>query len=269
MLSLRWILMLLGLMFIAGLSWRELRRSRQDAAESESRRRRVEPTMEPPGEPTREPLAPEPPAVTESAVLREIPIVQWPVTEAVADSDEVLTGAQPPPPDTPGLESETVAVATSSDAIPPRPSIAEWPPEEIRRICSLRLLPRRQERFSGRALRQGLLSAGFQHGDLGIFHLPGSDERAMISAASLARPGLLDPGMMDFQRFSGLQLFTVLPGRLPARPALQQLFSIAQELAGRVDGSVRNESGELLDDERMAALQHQYADDAPVSHSGN
>jgi FtsZ-interacting cell division protein ZipA len=265
MLSLRWILMLLGLMFIAGLSWRELRRSRQDAAESESRRRRVEPTMEP----TREPLAPEPPAVTESAALRELPIVQWRVAQVPADSDEVLAGAEPPPPDSPPLDTETVAVAASSDATPPRPSIAEWPPEDIRRICSLRLLPRRQERFSGRALRQGLLSAGFQHGDLGIFHLPGSDERAMISVASLARPGLLDPGMMDFQRFSGLQLFTVLPGRLPARPALQQLFSVAQELAGRVDGSVRNESGELLDDERMAALQQQFADDAPLSHSGN
>jgi cell division protein ZipA len=118
-------------------------------------------------------------------------------------------------------------------------------------------------------LRQGLLSVGFQHGDLGIYHIGGSEGHAMISVANLARPGQLDPSMMDFQRFAGLHLFTVMPGRLPAKEALQQLFSVAQELAGRVDGSVRDDTGGPLDAARMAALVQQFADEQPASSAGH
>jgi FtsZ-interacting cell division protein ZipA len=58
---------------------------------------------------------------------------------------------------------------------------------------------------------------------------------------------MLDPTTMDFQRFSGVNLFAVLPGPLSAEQALERLSSVAGELAQRVEGRVQEESGAPLE----------------------
>jgi len=129
----------------------------------------------------------------------------------------------------------------------------EWPEEGARRIVTLRVLPARHDRLAGRALRQGLTATGFRHGAFGIFHLPEPDGRVVLSAASLVRPGMLDPATMDFQRFSGINLFAVLPGPVSAEQALQRLGQVAVELANRVDGQVQEESGAPFNAAAVAA----------------
>jgi len=139
------------------------------------------------------------------------------------------------------------------------PTIDHWPPEDQRRICSLRVAPSAGERLSGRELRQGLQGTGFVHGVLGIFHHPDEQGRALISAANLARPGQLDPALMDFQRFGGLHLFSVLPGPIPDAQLLAQMFSIAAELARRVGGVLQDERGAALTSARRHELLYQFA----------
>jgi cell division protein ZipA len=256
--ALRWILLLAGLLFIAALAWRESRRGRQDAPSGMQRVRREDPPLDPvdANGADASPLWANTSVATHATVIDTLPIVQLspeqmaalPVSELGAVTQvDFLVGPEPEP------EPEPESL--------PAPSIAEWPAEELRRICSLRLTPQRQERFPGRALRQGLMSAGFQHGELGIFHRAGSAGCAMMSVANLSRPGQLDPAMMDYQRFAGLHLFTVLPGRVSNRMALQQLFVVADELAQRLDGVVQDVSGKALDAARMADLQQQFVDD--------
>ena len=258
--ALRWILLLAGLLFIAALAWRESRRGRQDAPSGLQRVRREDPPLDPVDATGTDasPLWANTPAASHATVIDTLPIVQLspeqmaalPVMELGAVTQvDFLVGPEPEP----AIEAEPEPL--------PAPSIAEWPAEEIRRICSLRLTPQRHERFPGRALRQGLMSAGFQHGELGIFHRAGSTGCAMMSVANLSRPGQLDPAMMDYQRFAGLHLFTVLPGRVGNRMALQQLFVVADELAQRLDGVVQDVSGKALDAARRADLQQQFADD--------
>jgi FtsZ-interacting cell division protein ZipA len=121
--------------------------------------------------------------------------------------------------------------------------VVEWPPEGERRIVNLRVVPVRVDRFAGRALRLSLAAAGFEHGRFGIFHLPGPHGRAIVSAASLNRPGILDPENMDFQRFGGLNLFAVLPGPLPPGVAVDRLVDAACDIAQRLEGRVQDESG--------------------------
>lgn len=123
----------------------------------------------------------------------------------------------------------------------------EWPPEDQRQIVSLRIVAARQNRISGRLLRQGLSGAGFQHGEFGIFHLGDDDGRVALSAASLVRPGLLDPAAMDFQSFSGINLFAVLPGPWSSEDTLERLSGVAAELAQRVEGRVQDERGMPFD----------------------
>ncbi len=121
-----------------------------------------------------------------------------------------------------------------------------WPPEAERQIVSLRVLGTRGERIPGRLLRQALAATGFRHGPFGIFHVGHGDGRVLFSAASLVRPGVLDPENMDFQHFPGVNLFAVLPAPIAATELLELFCNTAYDLAGRIDGTVQDEGGAPL-----------------------
>ncbi len=96
---------------------------------------------------------------------------------------------------------------------------------------------------------------GFWHGPLDIYHLPDNTGRVVVSAAALAQPGTFDPSIMDSQRFSGLNLFAVLPGPLSEREAFDALVGAARTLAERLDGSIADQHGEELTAQRIARLR--------------
>lgn len=130
-----------------------------------------------------------------------------------------------------------------------------WPPEAERRIVTLRVTPKVDDRFSGRNVRQAFSGCGFQHGPLDIFHLPDQDGRVLISAAALAQPGTFDPSIMDSQRFSGLNLFAVLPGPIPEREVFEELVHASRQLAERLNGMITDQHGEELTSARIARLR--------------
>ena len=235
---LRPILLLAGALFIVLLVWWERRRPRQASERGTSRATRSEPALEPSttadvpaGAPPHHERAParrnEASEVRDRELRRTPPVIGW---------SDAAPSAQDP--------QASLAADAANDSSPgPQPElIVEWPAEDARRIVTLRILPARQDRLPGRALRQGLTACGFRHGQFGIFHLPEEDGRVVISAASLVRPGILDPSTMDFQRFAGINLFAVLPGPLSSEVALQRLGQIAVEVAARVGGRVQDES---------------------------
>ncbi len=135
----------------------------------------------------------------------------------------------------------------------------EWPPESERRIVALRLIAA-SDRFPGRTLRLALAAEGFRLGRFDIFHKSDESGLAIVSAASLTRPGTFDPVAMDSQRYAGLNLFTVLPGPMPAAQALEALIATADNLNERLQGEVQDERGERLTGERIAELREALAD---------
>jgi hypothetical protein len=137
----------------------------------------------------------------------------------------------------------------------PAPLRVDWPPDGERQIIALRLVAASEQRLSGRSTRQALAACGFVHGRYGIFHQPGADGRALLSCASLSKPGIFDPAAMDFQRFSGLSVFAVLPGPLPAAEALDQLLATGAELSQRLQALLQDEQGRALDEPRIAQLR--------------
>jgi cell division protein ZipA len=160
----------------------------------------------------------------------------------------------------------TVAAAASAAAaekavdLPPpvttaaRP-IVEWPPEEQRKLIALRLVARPPERFRGNLVRQALAAEGFVLGDLDIFHKPDAQNRAVLSAASLTKPGTFDLETMDTQRFVGLNLFAVLPGPKSPRKAFEDLLMAARMLNERLEGALQDERGGPLTPMRIQALR--------------
>jgi FtsZ-interacting cell division protein ZipA len=264
MAALRWILLLAGLVFLAALAAWELRRPRQA--------RRVEPdaghledaSPAPPGSfrtalslRPRKRLAPPPrvdfPPLDAPDVL-DVPEAAVPEAGVPQDLDTTPVAA---PMVLPLQSIEGDAAEVTEQPLPvdlTNSPIVEWPPEAQRHVICVRVVSLSPERLSGRPLRQALAACGFVHGRFGIFHQPGTDGRALISAANLSKPGVFDPISMDFQRFRGLGLFTVLPGPLPPAAALDHLLETASDLAQRLRARVQDEQGLTLDEARLEAM---------------
>lgn len=287
--ELRWMLLIIGVVFLAGLAWWELRRSRRGLAGSGDR----------PGEPfgarelSRSPTErsgladgikheptisfPEVPAPEQS---EELPVVE------VVDDDSLIGlrvdgGRDEAPGAESSVEVEAVELIVPSPAEPsgvqepppllgvaplPQPPdpIVDWPDESVRRIVALRLVAP-GERFAGRAVRQALTAEGFVLGKLSIFHRAGPDGRAVVSAASLNKPGTFDAEAIDMQRYSGLNLFAVLPGPLPSATAFEELLTAARNLSERLQGALQDERGEPLTPMRAAMIRESLAGEAEAS----
>lgn len=166
---------------------------------------------------------------------------------------------------------EVSAVRVVPDSVPtvgaPKLTLA-WPAEAQRRIVTLRVIPGSEPRFPGRALRQAFGGCGFWHGPMDIYHFPDEQGRVLLSAAALAQPGTFDPSIMDSQRFSGLNLFAVLPGPLPEREVFDELVHAARQLADRLGGQMTDQHGEELTAERIARLRQSIESSAPAARAG-
>jgi cell division protein ZipA len=170
--------------------------------------------------------------------------------------------APPPPPEEPEIAAaegvgavRIVEPAAHEDTAPPIEVIVEWPPEESRRILALRLVAPHAERFAGRAVRLALAAEGFLLGRFSIFHKPDSMNRALLSAASLNRPGAFDLETMDSQRYGGLSLFVVLPGPRTPQLAFEELLTAARNLNERLEGALQDERGNPLTALRIQSIR--------------
>jgi cell division protein ZipA len=262
--ELRWILLLLGALFIAGLAWWEWRRPRPPAhAGREPDFDATEPRVEPPRtfrEPTITLPEIRPPARAEDLPVLEVAdetIMALPIVDPGAPADRAEPNAVAPASEPQVIAEADIPVAQPAPSFEAAQPIVDWPPDGARKIVALRLVSPANERFAGRQVRQALAAEGFVSGKMSIFHKAGPDGRAVLSAASLNKPGTFDPDMMDSQRFTGLNLFAVLPGPLPAEEAFDELLASARGLNDRLLGALQDERGEPLTQMRAAAIREQ------------
>jgi cell division protein ZipA len=160
------------------------------------------------------------------------------------------------------VDPEPVAASTAPSQhevlpeLPPSaPPVVDWPAERERSILALRLVAPQRERFAGRSLRQALAAEGFRLGQHDIFHKPDDENCAMLSAASLTRPGTFDMETMDSQHYGGLSLFAVLPGPRPPSQAFDELVFAARNLNERLHGVLQDDEGTPLTPARIAQLR--------------
>jgi FtsZ-interacting cell division protein ZipA len=285
MAALRWILLLAGLVFLGALTIWELRRPRQARGTASPPQPQPQPPFqrsEPGLGAIDEDPGPRPAAASSWGSLgsghgegrrRIVPPLQIELPPQGRSEDEsapieldVLpvfeyVSATPPsaasdaPAGSDGLAEQPIESAPA----PPQESatvpVVDWPPDGQRHIVALRIVSGEEERMSGRAVRLAISACGFVHGRFGIYHQPGVDGRSLLSVASLSKPGILDPENLDFQRLSGINLFTVLPGPLPPAAALDHLVDTARELSERLHARLQDEHGQTLDAERLESLR--------------
>jgi cell division protein ZipA len=159
--------------------------------------------------------------------------------------------------DEPGVQSTTESRAVGATGGAP---IVDWPSEGSRKIVALRLVSHPAARFQGRAVRQALAAEGFVLGKFDIFHKAGPDDRAILSAASLTKPGTFAMNTIDGQRFGGISLFAVLPGPLPPQETFDELLHTARALNDRLQGALQDERGEPLTPMRSASIRQSLSE---------
>jgi FtsZ-interacting cell division protein ZipA len=255
--ELRWALMGLGLLFLAGLVLWEWRRSRRRLAgrgvvessgsggeppERLERPRRIEPSID---------------GVSGSTSSHAEISLEMP---AMHPTEPVFVGVS--------AQSAVDVPAAARFAVPPVPANIQWPPQQTSQVLSLRIVHARGEPLPGRQLRSALAAAGLVHGPQNIYHRVDAGGAVLVSAANLVRPGNLDPELMDLQEFRGLSLFSVLPGPLPPVRMLEELVAVARGLAHRLSANVQDEHGADLDGVRLTQLRRSLPDEADAAGDG-
>ena len=150
--------------------------------------------------------------------------------------------------------SQALEETASLEGLRPAAPVVQWPPEASRQIIALRLVAP-PERFPGRAVRLALAAEGFLLGEFDIFHKPDETHRAVVSVASLTRPGTFNLDTMDSQRYAGLSLFVVLPGPSPGQQAFDELVDVGVNLCERLQGELQDSMGEALTGESIGLLR--------------
>lgn len=292
--QLRWTLLVIGVLFIVALTWWERRRPRQASGRDSERgtpretaeapRIVREPVLTLPEMRAREPLVPHGLPVVEIPDLpamppRLRPAPAAPVVPLDEDEDEAdleleeepdeVAGSAESGPDAAEIAGPSpsapraAAPALPREALPQLPHgpppVVEWPPDEQRRVVALRLVAPLPERFAGRSLRQALAAEGFVLGQFAIFHKGDEERRAVLSAASLTRPGTFDAETMDSQHYGGLSLFAVLPGPKAPSQAFDELVITARSLNDRLHGVLQDEQGSPLTPQRIAVLRERLS----------
>lgn len=281
MAELRWTLLIIGVLFVVILAWWERRRPHQASRQAPHIGEEPRPVAtEDWGSATtgRETSLTLPEIRTEKRAVsaapatfereptspRELPVVEIPDDSLIGlrvegeneelELDELEEGAE-------GV-GEVVVVEPPPVAaeLPPPPDefvkpIVEWPPEDQRTIVSLRLVARPPDRFRGNLLRQALAAEGFVLGEFDIFHKPDINNRAVLSASNLSKPGTFDIETMDIQRFVGLSLIAVLPGPKSPQKAFEDLLMAARMLNERLEGALQDDKGGPLTPMRIQALR--------------
>jgi len=284
--ELRWTLLIIGVLFIVALAWWERRRPRQ-ASGSFERTSAREAVDGPPPRAMREPPLTLPEVhAGEPLGAHELPVIELEALDAAtaveAEEAEELETVEAETADdrgpeqawaaSPATEPLAATEAAPADAAPvlprevlpelpaPPPPLVDWPRDEERRILAVRLVAPLAERFAGRSLRQALAAEGFVLGQFAIFHKPDEERRAVLSAASLTRPGTFDMQTMDSQHYGGLSLFAVLPGPKSPPQAFEELVFTARNLNERLHGVLQDERGTPLTAARIAQLREQLSD---------
>lgn len=195
--------------------------------------------------------------VADESPTDELPVLSEPASDVAAKADlpEELPGLIE------GVGQVRVLEPDPLESRAPVEPIVEWPPEDSRHIVALRLVAA-AERFPGRAVRQALAAEGFLLGKFDIFHKPDETRRALVSAASLTRPGTFDLQTMDSQRYAGLNLFVVLPGPCPGQQAFDELIDVSHNLCERLQGELQDARGEALSGKGIETLRAALPADA-------
>jgi cell division protein ZipA len=287
--ELRWILLGLSLLLLAGIWWWGSRRSVQAPGNAELREIAPEPRVSPEARVSAEPrISPEPRVSEEGSAREAKPDAarsHWtqpfePISMRTGEFERVpvldgpmMVSAGPAPSLTPGI-SPRPAPAPATPVVPGRvPTLQPEPPSdriavaaaqvpdssEQQKIVTVRVCAAGETRWPGTALLSALEMNGLAYGRYQVFHRRHVDGRSLFCVASLVEPGTFDVARMSSEEFKGVTLFAVLPGPVEPLLTVDELLGAARGLAQELSGMVQDGKGLPMSPQRAAALRDDVA----------
>jgi cell division protein ZipA len=274
--ELRWILLALSLVLLAGIWWWGRRRSSQ--APGDAQLREITPSSEPPRpaaapretmpetESERQPewgVPPLEPLSIRTGDYEDVPVLDGPMMVSADPALKLASVAAAPP-----MSAAPAAAALVPGRVPtllPEPtdrgSAAPQTPNasEQQKIVTLRVCAPGEARWSGATLLSALELHGLAYGRYQVFHRRHVDGRSLFCVASLIEPGTFDVARMSAEEFRGITLFAVLPGPVEPLLTVDELLGAARGLAQELSGMVQDNKGMPLSPQRAAALRDDVA----------
>jgi FtsZ-interacting cell division protein ZipA len=273
--ELRWILLALSLVLLAGIWWWGRRRSSQ--APGDAQLREITPTVEPqrPAPAPRETLsaietepAPEwgvppfEPLSIHTHDYENVPVLDGPMmvsadpAPSMNAAPTMAPAAAPAAAPVPGRVPTLLPESTERSAVAP----AQTPnASEQQKIVTVRVCAPGEVRWSGAMLLSALELHGLAYGRYQVFHRRHVDGRSLFCVASLIEPGTFDVARMSAEEFRGITLFAVLPGPVEPLLTVDELLGAARGLAQELSGMVQDNKGMPLSPQRAAALRDDVA----------
>ncbi len=126
-------------------------------------------------------------------------------------------------------------------------------------IITIYITAENNRRFTGPDMLQAIESADMQFGEMNIFHYHGPDKkhatRALFSLANIREPGYFEIDKMDRFGTPGLVLFMCLPAEIGGDIAFEIMLDTAHNLAYLLGGELRGADRKVLDAESLAKLR--------------
>ena len=146
------------------------------------------------------------------------------------------------------------------------PELADEPETlgEPEKIVTLRVAFSADNAVPGVALTELFKTHGLRFGRLKIFHKfqtdAGRNLGPIFSAASIAEPGSFDLANIETQNIPGITVFMMLPNYLEGRLAFESMLDFARAAADSFDGEVLDETGSSLSIQRAGYLRDEIID---------
>jgi cell division protein ZipA len=131
-------------------------------------------------------------------------------------------------------------------------------------IIVLNVMAEPGQAFAGEEVRDALGAVGMRYGDMQIYHHHGVGKvparHPVFSAANILEPGILDPEHLEQMSTPGLCLFMRLPGAVDGPVAFELMLNTGQRLADLLHGELRDHTRSVLDPEAIAGLRARVAE---------